>query len=190
MKVKILSLTLGAAFALAHQTVHATEITGNIGFSGSAQLNSTSVATATEVVSWLPTIVNSESGDFSGITIGSAVALAAPWLFNSGPLNNFWSVGGFTFNLTSSSIFSQNSFLNVNLVGTITGNGFTASPFTGTFQVANPSANGQTTFTERLSFVNATTGVPDGGSTVMMLGLSALGMGLLKQCARSGKTAV
>ena len=188
MKLKTLSITLACIVtAMFHQTAQAVPITGNIGFSGSAQLDSTSVQTATKVVSWNKNTVDSESGSFSSVPIGSAVLLASPWMFNSGTLNNFWTVGGFTFNLISSSVFSQNSFLNVNLIGTISGNGFDVSPFTGTFQVANPSANGMTTFTERLSFANV--GVPDGGSTMIMLGLAALTMGLVKRYARVGVTA-
>ena len=53
------------------------------------------------------------------------MTMAAPWNFNSGPLAGLWSVGGFTFNLTASSIVMQgNGFLTVSGTGTITGNGF------------------------------------------------------------------
>jgi hypothetical protein len=179
MKKQILVCLAVAACATAIPLqLHAVPITGNIGFDGTAQLNSTSEQTATEVVSWISTKVGKSSGAFAGIAPGTLVALASPWTFNSGPLNNFWTVGGFTYNLISSSIFSQDGmFLNVNLAGTVTGNGFDPTAFNGTFQVANPSADGATLFTERLSFANNAVGVPDGASTVMLLGFACLGLG-------------
>ena len=190
MHIKFLYSSLaGIALTMFAQTLQAVPITGNIGFSGTAQLNTTTVQTATEVVSWFPTVVNAESGSFSSVAIGSDVLLASPWLFNSGPLNNFWRVGGFTFDLLSSTIsLRQGLFLDVSLIGTVTGNGFTDSPFTGTFQVGDPSANGDTTFTERLSFTNAA--VPDGGSTLIMLGLTGLAMALVKRHLRFREMAV
>jgi len=175
----IIKFVAVAAVAVAlTQTVQAVPITGNVGFSGKVQLNSGSVQTATQAIAWFNTVVNGQSGSFSGVSDGTSVAIAAPWSFNSGLVNNFWSVGGFTFNLTSSSIFSQDSlFLNVILTGTVTAAGFDATAFTGTFQVANPPSNGQTTFTERLSFNS----VPDGGTTVLLLGAALSGLALVKR---------
>jgi VPDSG-CTERM motif len=158
----------------------ATPITGNIGFSGAVDMNSTSVNSATEVTSWLNTVAASPSGSFVGIVNnGDAVAMtgATPWSFNSGPLANFWSVDGFTFNLTSSSIVSQvGGFLNVLLAGSVSGNGFTTTAFDGSFQVADPASGGPETYTERLSFNS----VPDGGTTVVLLGLGLLSLGLFR----------
>jgi len=158
-------------------------ITGNIGFSGLVQLDTTDAATATSAVSWQQEIVGSDSGDFNGIPHGTAVALAAPWSFNSGPISDFWSVGGFTFNLASSSISgTRGRFLDVVLTGTVTGNGFEDTTFTGTFQVANPSADGLSRFTDRLSFGAAApvTTVPDGAYTAMLLGLACAGLAGVK----------
>jgi hypothetical protein len=158
-------------------------ISGNIGFSGVVQLDTTDAATATEAVSWENQVVGASSGDFNGIAHGSAVTFAAPWTFNSGPLNDFWSVGGFTFNLLSSSISgTRGRFLDVVLTGTVTGNGFEDTTFTGTFQVANPSADGFSRFTDRLSFGSAApvTTVPDGAYTALLLGLACAGLTGLK----------
>ncbi|MDR3459004.1 MAG: VPDSG-CTERM sorting domain-containing protein [Verrucomicrobiae bacterium] len=175
----ILKVVAVAAVAVAlTQSVQAVPVVGNIGFSGAVQLNSSTVQTATEALAWNNTVVNATSGSFSSVANGAAVALASPWFFNSGALNNFWVVGGFTFNLASSAIYSQDSlFLNVVLAGTVTGNGFDATAFTGTFQVANPSADGHTTFTERLSFNS----VPDGGTTVLLLGSALSGLALIRR---------
>jgi hypothetical protein len=180
MKIKIYLSLVAATLAMAFtQTVQAIPITGNIGFSGGVQLDSTSVLTATKAVAFTNNTVISSSLAFAGIAKDTPVAISAPWTFNSGPLNSFWQVGGFTFDLMSSSIFSaMGSFLNINLSGIVSGNGFDATPFTGTFQVANPSANGLSTFTERLSF--SSSAVPDGAMTVTLLGLTCLGMALVK----------
>jgi hypothetical protein len=158
-------------------------ISGNIGFSGVVQLDTTDAATATEAVSWEDQIVGAASGDFNGISRGTTVSFAAPWAFNSGPINDFWSVGGFTFNLLSSSISgTRGRFLDVVLTGTVTGNGFEDTTFTGTFQVANPSADGLSRFTDRLSFSSAApvTSVPDGAYTAMLLGLACAGLARIK----------
>lgn len=171
-------IAVAAAVVALTQSVQATPITGNIGFSGAVQLDSGSVQNATEAIAWINTVVNATSGSFTTVANGSPVTLATPWFFNSGVLNNFWSVGGFTFNLSSSSIYSQDAlFLNVVLAGTVTCNGYDATAFTGTFQVANPPANGVTTFTERLSFNS----VPDGGTTALLLGSALSGLALIRR---------
>lgn len=187
MKNTLLTLAGAAAvFVAVAQTSSAVPIVGNIGFSGSVQLNSGSVATATTAVNWFGTVVtpNSTSGSFLaslGSLGGQPVTIASPWSFVSGAIPNFWSVGTapqFTFNLSSSSVASNDgTFLNVVLIGTVSAVGFDTTAFTGTFQVANPPANGITTFTERLSFNS----VPDGGTTVMLLGAALSGMALIKR---------
>jgi len=179
MKNLLITLVGIAAFSTAlTQTSRAVPVTGNVGFSGAVQLNTTSVQTATEALSWISTVANGADGSFSGIADGTPVALATPWFFNSGPLNNFWKVGGFTFDLVSSHIYSQDAlFLNIVLAGTVSGNGFSSTAFDGTFQVANPPANGSAIFTERFSF---SAPVPDGGTTALLLGTSLVAMALFK----------
>jgi hypothetical protein len=182
MKNKLITFVGGVAVALAlTQTVQAVPITGNIGFSGGVQLNSLSVQTATAALSWLNPEVNGSSGSFAGIANSTPVTLANGWSLDSGVLNGFWSIAGFTFRLTSSSISSQNAlFLNVILAGTVSGNGFDTTSFGGTFQVANPAANGVSLFTSRLSF-NALNTVPDGGSTALLLAMAFAGLVLLRR---------
>jgi hypothetical protein len=189
MKNKMIKLAVAAVAAVAlAQTSQATLITGNIGFSGSAVLNSGTEAGATQVVSWGSTLVTSDSGTFA--TIPTIVVNTtpvtfnlAPWNFNSSyatPGTSFWTVGNFTFDLLSSSIYSNSGgFLNVVLSGIVTDtiDGFTATGFNGSFQLGDPSSNGQTTFTTRLSFNS----VPDGGITVMLLGAALSGLALIKR---------
>jgi hypothetical protein len=142
-------------------------------------LDSNNAQTATEALGWENTVVNGRTGSFTPIANNAAVAMASPWFFNSGSLNNFWVVDGFTFNLISSTIAAQGSvFLDILLNGTVTGNGYDATAFSGTFQLANPPSNSSLDkFTSRLSF----TSVPDGGSTLLLLGMACTGMFLIKR---------
>lgn len=188
--VKLLSCLLVAVFGLA-QMSQAIPITGNIGFFGTVTLNTRSVNTATEAIGW-NTVVGLDSGTFASspaVSIGSAVTLAAPWFFNSGVLLNFWSVGGYTFDLTSSSIYFQGAgFLNVKFTGTVRGNGYDATQFTGAFSMQNPAANGVATFTDSMSFAstkqissNNINSIPDSGMTLFSLGFALAGVGLLRR---------
>jgi MYXO-CTERM domain-containing protein len=178
VKFKFVTILGTAMLPLLSITTSAAPVSGNIGLSGTAQLNSGSAQTATEVVSWGDSTVGADSGSFASITPGTAAVMSEPWTFNSGVLNNYWTVGGFTFNLSSSSIYSQNGgFLNVVMQGTVLGNGYDPTAFIGTFQVADPSANGSTTFTERMSF----TGAPEPGTSLWWLGLTALGLALVRR---------
>jgi hypothetical protein len=190
MKNTLLTLVGAAAILALAQTTQAVPIAGSIGFSGAVQLNTGDVTTATTAVNWFGTQITpfSTSGAFLtefGSVGGQAVTVASPWNFSlGGAVANFWQVGSapqFTFNLISSSsliqVISGTTFLNVFLSGTVSAIGFDTTAFTGSFQVANPPANGITTFTERLSFNS----VPDGGTTVMLLGAALSGMALIKR---------
>src|SRR3984957_9813805 len=91
----------------------AVPITGDITFAGGVQLDTSSAGTATEVLAWtgpggtgMPVVI-SDDGSFSGIAPGTQVAFTSPWFFNSGAVASLWSVGGFTFDLTSSHIVFQ-----------------------------------------------------------------------------------
>jgi hypothetical protein len=66
-----------------------------------------------------------------------------PWNFNSGTVTAFWSVNGYTFDLTMSSIVLPrvNNFIAVTGTGTISGHGFANTPGTWRFTSQNPPAN-------------------------------------------------
>jgi hypothetical protein len=166
------------------QHVQASQITGNITFTGTCTLNTGSAGTATMVTGWhglgaggLPQVM-SHDGSFTGfVTDGDAVTIAFPWSFNSGAVPNFWSVDGFVFNLTSSSITMQGGgSVTVAGTGTISGNGFDMTSGTWNFTTQNPSAHA------RFSFSAATGSVPDGGSAVALLGIALVGI----ECLRRG----
>ena len=159
---KRIKRTLFAAVALLSvgATLEAAQINGTITFRGGEELNTGSVNTATRVIGWhdqnlaSPKVV-SRSGDFSTfVNVGDSVAMTAPWIFGSGR-SGLWSVGNFTFDLTTSTIVHQgNGTLNITGTGTISGNGFDPTPGSWSFSTQNPPANGV------FSFSGATAATP------------------------------
>ena len=114
------------------QQAQATAITGDIQFAGEVAFDTNSLATATKVVTWFDVFhnagfssVTSGTGDFAGIAPGTSAAMAQ-WTFNpSTPTPGLWSVGGFTFDLLSSTVVTQNaSTLVITGNGIVSGNGF------------------------------------------------------------------
>jgi hypothetical protein len=170
-----------AAVVLAlSQTLQAVPITGTIGFTGRVSLDTTSAGTATEVVNWVNPSVNGTSGAFT-VASGS-VNFASPWFFNTpatSPINTFWTVGGFTFKLLSSWITTQGSGgVLVNGTGIVTGNGYDATTLGWSFTCQDPAVTSNpSTFT----FSASAASVPDGGATVMLLGIALSGMALLRR---------
>jgi hypothetical protein len=168
----LLALTLAGSATAA-------QITGGITFTGGgATYDTLDVATATRVVSWNGVSVGSRSGDFVGfINAGDSVTLAAPWTFNSGALAALWTVGGFTFDLVSSSIFSQSSAgLIVTGTGWLSGNGYAATWGTWNFSTQNPDVDGVFSFSASGGFkASPPPQVPDGGTTAALLGAALLG---------------
>jgi len=162
----LLALALGTA-ALANPIV------GSVSFLGINTLNGP-LDTATQVTA-TNAIVGSASGDFAlnGVGLNDPVTFATPFNLNSGAVASFWSVGGFTFDLISSAIVTQNAnFLNVSGTGTINGYLYDPTPGTWNFTIPGAGANGI------FSFAAATTYVPEGGMTAVMLGLGLLALGL------------
>ena len=164
------------------QQAQATAITGGIQFAGEVQFDTNSLATATKVVTRFDVFhnagfssVTSGTGDFAGIAPGTSAAMAQ-WTFNpSTPTPSLWSVGGFTFDLLSSTVVTQNaSTLVITGTGIVSGNGFDPTAMDWSFTTQSSGGRTRTTF----SFSANGVAVPDGGSAVMLLGaaLSALGM--------------
>jgi hypothetical protein len=148
MKLPIQHMAIAAAAGgMLAQTLQAGQITGNISFTGEVTLNTSSPATATAVPSWLNPTVAGATGAFALIPAATAVTFAAPWNFyTSGPIPNFWSAGGFTFELTSSAILSQggtpgvNGFVTVLGTGTASGNGYSSTTVSWSFTCQDPRA--------------------------------------------------
>lgn len=181
-------LKIGAAVAAVvglTGMAQADQINGDITFTGGVQLNTGSSGTATAVVGWQDTVVESSDGDLGSIAAGTAVTFKSPWFFVSGPVIGLWSVGGYTFDLNLSSIQFQGgspASVSVTGVGTLSGNGFDATTFSWAFTTQDPGAGSPLVFSFSAAAGSISGGsVPDGGTTAMLLGGSLLGLGLLKR---------
>ena len=169
-----------AVFALCAMPllVQAVPITGVVNMSGGAALNGP-LGSATGVTSWSNvkvTSVTSGSALDTTINVNDSVAMAAPWMFNSGQLG-MWTVGGFTLDLTTSAVeFQSGSFLSVKGLGYLSGNSFDSTYGEWFFSSQGQAADGE------FSFSATTVGgnVPDNGTTVAMLGAALLGLVLLR----------
>jgi len=192
--IKFTGISAVVALALT-QTLQATPITGSIGFSGvGVTFNSGSAATATAVTSWLSPVVSGVSGTFATPS-PFAVANFTPVTFALGNwnflttshINNFWSVGGFTFELLSSYVVAQGGIAGVNAfiiaagTGIVSGNGYAPTSLDWSFSSQDPSSGTNPvswTFSASSSTPNT---VPDGGATALLLGIALCGVGLLRQ---------
>ena len=173
------------------QALPAVLIQGNIQFAGEVQFDTNSLATATKVVTWFDVFhnagfssVTSATGSFAGIAPGTSAAMAQPWIFNpSTPTPSLWSVGGFTFDLLSSTIVTQNaSTLVITGTGIVSGNGFDPTAMDWAFTTQSSGGKTRTTF----SFSANGVAVPDGGSAVALLGLALTGIEVLRRRLRIG----
>jgi hypothetical protein len=172
-------ITLIAA-TLVVAKINARPIEGSIDFAGTVTFDTNSLATATRVTAWGNTFVLQDSGDFSNIAAGTSAMMSAPWIFNpSTATPSLWSVGGFKFDLSASTIVSQTStFLNIAGVGTISGNGLDPTPGTWSFTSSDSNGAPQNTF----GFQTDSTAVPE-PATVSLLGLSFAGI-IVRQIVR------
>jgi hypothetical protein len=168
------------------QQARGTMINGAITFAGGAIYDTMSLATATRVNTFVDVSVMSRSGDFSGfVNMGDPVTMAMPWIFSpSTPTPSLWSVGGFTYDLMSSTVVLQNAdFLLIQGIGTISGNGFMATQGTWSFTSQSPSANGIFSFSAGSGNGNS---VPDGGVTVGLLGIGLVAIELFRRKVSAG----
>lgn len=179
MKYDLLKLVGIGAFALATVGMaSAATIHGALTIAGGATLNANSTDSATGVTSWVSPTVFSRDGDFASyILAGDEVTMVDSWTFDSLiEVANFWSVGGFTFDLTSSYVSLQSDGdLIVKGSGWISGNGFEATAGSWNFTSQNPSANGVFSFSA--STAVQPTSVPDGGATLALIGSVLIGLG-------------
>ncbi len=186
MKKSLKTLSVLAAVlagcALLCQQAQAGLMAGSIEFGGLCALDNPSLGSALGVTAWGTVKVGVATGDFATfVNSGDVAAFHAPWRFNLiNPIPGFWSVDGFTFNLNTSSVQSQdNTFLEVVGAGVVSGNGF--DPTAGTFSFAITGSNGTRVF----DFSAESTTIPDGGMTLALLGIAMSGVeGLRRKLAK------
>jgi len=176
---------------LSQQAQAAGPIKGSIDFVGTVTYDTTSLATATKVNIWNSCFVSKDTFDFSSISAGTNVTMGVPWTFNSGtpalptpgPAKpGLWNVGGFTFDLTSSTVVSQSAnFLNVTGIGSASGNSFDPTP--GTWSFTSSRANGQDSQTFGFQ---SSTAVPESG-TVALLATGVLFLATVQLLRRKNK---
>ena len=187
--ITFLIAAAGMIAVAASQTAGAQPLAGNIGFVGEIEANSSEASTATEAIAWNSALVLGESGSFAaaGITNGESALFSVPWNFNdTTQIDDFWTVGGFTFNLLDSSIDPTGTggtypfgSVKVDVDGTASGNGYTAAPFSGTLTFADPNdGSGLEEFTAQWSF--AAVPVPEPG-TMALLGAALPALMLVRR---------
>ncbi len=189
---KITSIILAiSGLALSAQAI-STPISGNISFSGTTTIDSTSFVTATRFLSFQNVVVGAPSalsGDYVG-TSGAAVTVT-PFIWSpptaSTPLNPLWTFvsGGNTYSFDLSILhvdYASPTGLLLSGLGTglITGPGMEKLNTTGTWDFSSQTL-GQTSFTFSSTTTVPSAAVPDGGSTVAMLGASLLGLSIMKR---------
>ncbi len=171
MKSSFFKIASAVLLALAINSIAiADPISGAITFAGGVILDTTSAGTATKVTAWTNPTVQSTAGDFSVLAVGTPVSFTAPWSFNSGSLSSLWSVGGFSFDLVSSSVVFQGfGAVFVSGTGWFNGPGLTSALGDWSFTSQDPSARGVFSF-------SASQTVPEGGTTVLFLGVSMVAL--------------
>jgi hypothetical protein len=143
--------------ALFTQEAQAAQVTGEIGFTGTAHFDTNSLATATTVTEWrnacgtlgVLTVSNVVGADYAAFVHPCENAtMAAPWVFNPSVLTPaLWSVGGFTFTLTSNVVVLQTpTFLAISGRGIVSGNGFAPTPAHWAFTTQSAGGHAETFF--------------------------------------------
>lgn len=165
-------------------TVQAVPITGSLNFTGgTVTYNATAITafgagtTVNDAVGTLPT------GSYLG-TGGASVTFApggftfAPTL-SPNPVSPLWdfSVGGsdYSFALTGITAYSEAFGLSVSGFGTLSISGGTYDPTPGIFTLTGTGSGSTIGFTAMSAVSDP---VPDGGTTVLMLGLALVAIGL------------
>lgn len=173
-KILKVGAALGAAFALT-SAASAGFISGGISLGGGYATNTGNLNTATTFTSFTA-ISTGGTGNFSPVTLGTAVTQTG-FTFNplpSGGVTNLWTVTigatTYAFDLSSpiSIIQPGDNTLTLKGTGKLKITGFTNTP--GTWVFTANQAGGS------FSFSSSNGAVPDGGTTVALLGLSLLGL--------------
>ena len=170
-------LVFGRWFAGPSALANPLVIGSDLNILGAVTLDTSSVATATKVTGWeSPTAFLHGGRDLASINGAASITFTAPWSLNSGPVTNFFSVGGFTFDLSYSVVdirygpaeWGGGGQLVVTGLGKISGNGYEPTRMSIVAHIA--IAPGLSDPPTVAVFAN----VPEGGATALLLGLGLL----------------
>jgi hypothetical protein len=174
--MKKLIIVAAAAAGLFSSSVQATPISGGLSFAGNYTPNNEDLTVATSLT-FGTTFVTSVNGDFSAIVPGTLVVMASPLAINPTvtPVFSLWAVGGFSFDAYALVQSSQTA----NTL-TLTGTGI-INDNNPTDAVAGSWLATFNTLSHTFSYSASAGSVPDGGSTMLLLGSALTGLGLLKR---------
>ncbi len=158
-------------FALATNAI-AVPISGSIGFAGSYTHDGTIDLSDAKTITPTTALVFGATGDFGAITTGTAAA-HSPFTFAPipvVPVLGLWSVGGFTFDLTTMVLQSQSaSIVDLTGAGVMKNAGFDDTDFTWVFTANQSGAT--------LTFSSSDANVPAPGIALLMaIGLAGIGV--------------
>jgi hypothetical protein len=176
MKNKLI-ITAVAALVGFSASVQAIPITGGISFAGSYTPNNSDLNVATSIT-FGSSFVTSDNGSFAIFAPGSSVTMASPLAINPTvvPVLSLWSIGIYSFDAYSL-VQSAQSANTLTLTGTgLIKDGNSADSVAGTWLATFNTLNDTFSYS-----ASAAANVPDGGTTVMLLGGALAGLGLLKR---------
>ena len=181
-KILLAIVAAAASFGLL-SSAQAIPITGMVNIAGQANFNTNSLLTASSATFTNAHVEGPNTGSFAGLTFPTPVVMASYTFDPSTITNGLWSVGGFTFNLLSSTVEQRTAtFLSISGTGTITGPpGFDPTPGTWAFTSQNAGGRPGMSF----SFSANTEAVPDAGMTMALLGTGLMGLAAFR--AKFGK---
>lgn len=191
--MKNISKTILAVFAtglisctLCTQQAQAVPITGGISMAGGYTCDTGNINTADAFTSFSGVLITGVSGSYVGVPIGQSVTMI-PFVFNPfvPPVNNLWSFThsgiSYAFDLTAitSRIQNGDDTLTLHGLGTLhlTGDSNTLGSW-----VMTANQGGGT-----FSFSSSNQAIPDGGTTVALLGIALAGIEGVRRMFRARK---
>jgi len=174
-KLAILSVCL--ALAGATEVVKADFITGELDLGGFGTFNASPIGSATKLTSAGSPSVEAAFDDLSAVTTASINLPAGGLSLNFGStVSGLLTFDGFTFDLGSSSTTPAGPYyVNASGYGTLSGNGYSATTFAYSFTATETHASPNAPYSIDIY------SLPDGGTTVTLLGGALTVLGLVRR---------